>query len=125
MTGKEYHQYKDYGNDDPREEDPYFYCAIGDQLYKGNSNYGPGTEPCRQYLKQRCSTKWDEVCDYYSKHQGHLAPDDYSHMDKDKVPEGDQFIRMVGEEKFCRTVGMRGPVVSREEAAMWQSIPDR
>lgn len=97
-----YHLYKAYGNNDLREDDPFFYCAVSDQMYAGSPNFGPGSTPCREYLKKKCANNWDDICEAYSHKAGFLAPDSYSYVDKDRVPEGKQFVRMTGEAKYCR-----------------------
>jgi len=97
-----YQPYKNYGNDDPREDSPWFYCSVSDQMYAGSPDYGPGSTPCREYLKKKCAVQWDDICEAYSHKAGFLAPDDYSYVDKKRVPEGKQFVRMVGEAKYCR-----------------------
>lgn len=97
-----YHRYSAYGNNDLREEDPFFYCVVSDQMYAGSPNFGPGSTPCREYLKKKCANNWDDICEAYSKKAGFLAPDAYSYVDKHRVPEGKQFIRMTGEAKYCR-----------------------
>lgn len=114
-----YKTYSDYRVDDNRSKDPYFLCVLKDSLLSDSNTYlGPASEPCFEYMTDRCAQQmkegyFDEACMVYMQNDYNSLPDIHRkfYPDDPKTAEipmyntptvGELSRRGVAEKAFCR-----------------------
>lgn len=80
------------------------HCCVGYKykwLCGGNRN-GPDSTECNRLMSNRCSKKWDSLCETYSKDKGGTWSNNYEIKEERNFGTGDKFIRDVVRSKFCK-----------------------
>lgn len=114
-----------YGNENVAMADPWHVCVESDRLYMGNLNFGPGSQPCREYLTTYCSEIWDEKCERYATNRKQYVPDEFTKYEVDtNVPEGQKFLRGAGAKKYCKMVDAEGGKCAAEIRQFDENVPN-